>query len=129
MTTLDQIRGIYHLKIATLAAVELTFPEGTEILVVGNPIQRRGYKPEVKIKRYEQANVVIEKLAAGITNKRQLAELCGSNIDTICCILKMLWQKGKIEDYHLNRYNVIPKDLEPFDLNILRVGMEWNGDR
>lgn len=116
---------VYRLRISTLAAVDITLADETQLIVVNNPPQRRFYNPEVKIKIYEQANRVIEGLAAGIYSKRRLAELCGSNIDTICCILKFLWQKNKIEDYHLDRHNVIPKCLEPFDLSILRFGMEW----
>lgn len=117
--------SIYHLKIATLQALDFKYAAGYLILVVNKPIQRRGYSPNVKIKRYEQANIIISSLKDGITRKRQLAELCGSNIDEVCTILKLLWQNGRIEDYHLDRQNVIPKQLTPFDLDLLRHGLEW----
>ena len=115
----------YRIKVASLAAVDLSFSAENQVLVVSNPVQRRGYNPEVKIKIYEQANILIDLLAQGITNKRQLANLCGSNIDGIYRILRLLWQNGKIENYRFDRHNVIPRNLEAFDLRILRFGIAW----
>ena len=116
---------IYQLKIATLPALELKHAAEDLLLVVNKPKQRRGYSPNVDIKRYERANIVINGLKDGITKKQQLAELCGKNFTEIYKILKLLWKNGVIEDYHLNYYNVIPKKLIPFDTALLRNGLEW----
>ena len=117
--------SICHLKIATLAALDFKYTAGDMLLVVNKPKQRRGYSPNVAIKRYERANTVINALKDGITSKRQLANLCGKNFTEIHKILKLLWENSVIEDYHLDYYNVIPKQLTPFDIALLRYGLEW----
>ena len=108
-----------------LQALDFKYAAGDLILVVNKPKQRRGYSPNVAIKRYERANTVINALKDGITSKRQLAALCGNNFTEIHKILKLLWENGIIEDYHLDYYNVIPKQLTPFDTALLRHGLEW----
>jgi len=117
--------SVYQLKIATLAALDFKYAPGELLLVVNKHKQRRGYSPNVKVKMYERANIVINGLKNGITSKRQLSNLCGENFTEIHKILKLLWEKGIIEDYHMNYYNVIPKLLIPLDIALLRHGLEW----
>ena len=121
---IEENEKVYKLKISTLSAIESKFSEKHPILVCKTPQMRR-LKPFIKINIYEQANKVLEDLNNGITNKRVLANNCGSNIDDISRIFKLLYENDLIFDYKLDKHNITLKEYKPFDLDILKRDLEW----
>ena len=117
---------VYELKISTISAVKSKFSEDHPIMIVNDPKARRFDTSKlVKIKAYEQANLIITALKNGIYSKKALAETAKTTTDDIHRIFKLLHENGKIEDYRKNKMLIIPKKLEFFDLEMLRHGMAW----
>lgn len=124
MSSTNDVQHIFELEIVSLAAIKIKLSSKAELLVIENSTYRRFYKEISRIKRYEDANKIIAILRSGITNKKQLASMCNIDPDIICVYYKLLWLEGRIEDYHTNRHTIIPKNLEFFDIELLRLGIK-----
>lgn len=117
---------VYQLKITSISAVESKFSEDHPILVIEKPQNRRISQKPVKIKIYKQANLILEALRRGISEKKALAKIAKSTIDDVSRIFKLLYQDKKIENYKKNKHHIIlRKNVKLYDLDLLSHNFVW----
>lgn len=122
---IEKEEKVYSIKINSLFAFDYEFSENHPLLITESHNNTTKELSEYSLSYYKKANIILNALKNGITQKKELFKIVNISINDICMLWKRMLEDDLIFDYKLDKYNIYLKNYKLYDINLLKNRLYW----